>query len=62
MVGWFGWLLCLLAARTVMGKHSVAKRGDVEKSHASMCVKFLLFGREKSQENHENHCSSFEHL
>ena len=25
--------------------------GDAEKSYASMCVEFLLFGREKSQEN-----------
>ena len=28
--------------------------GDAEKSYASMCVEFLLFGREKSQENHQN--------
>ena len=28
--------------------------GDAEKSYASMSVKFELFGREKSQENHRN--------
>ena len=34
--------------------------GDAEKSYASMCVEFLLFGREKSQENHPK--SFFEFL
>ena len=33
--------------------------GDAEKSYASMCVEFLLFGREKSQENHQNHFRVF---
>ena len=28
--------------------------GDAEKSYASVSVKFELFGREKSQENHSN--------
>ena len=32
--------------------------GDAEKSYASMCVEFLLFAREESQENHPNHFSS----
>jgi hypothetical protein len=29
--------------------------GEAEKSYASMCDEFLLFGREKTQENHQNH-------
>ena len=29
--------------------------GDAEKSYESVSVKFELFGREKSQENHQNH-------
>ena len=39
MFGWFG------------------EVGGTRKNHtpyASMCVEFLLFGREKSQENHQN--------
>ena len=30
-------------------------RGDAEKSYASMSVEFELFGREKSQENHQKY-------
>ena len=33
--------------------------GDAGKSCASMSVKFELFGREKTQENHQNHFPSF---
>ena len=33
--------------------------GDAEKSYASMCVEFLLFGREKSQGNHQNYFRVF---
>ena len=33
--------------------------GDAEKSYESVCVKFELFGHEKSQENHQNHFSNF---
>ena len=33
--------------------------GDAEKSYASMSVEFELFGREKSQENHQNYFRVF---
>ena len=33
--------------------------GTKKKSYASMCFEFLLFSREKSQKNNQNHFSSF---
>jgi len=33
--------------------------GDAEKSYESVSVEFELFGHEKSQEDHQNHISSF---
>ena len=32
--------------------------GGTRKIHTHRCVEFLLFGRQKSQENHQNHFSS----
>ena len=33
--------------------------GDAGKSYESVSVKFKIFGREKGQENRQNHLSSF---